>query len=173
MVDRPRKSNVPVLRLVLLSAMAVLFTARFFIGTRTRGAETLWDMFLALAVCGVLVFFLLTVPASKAKKVAEALRVARPDAVVVGNLLGRRGHRLFSSSRPAREACPCPGRPHPAHRRLARDRIATASGEVLFRANPLESCEKHTARRVEVSFGFKAQIRLRDQREHHTVRGPL
>lgn len=88
MVDRPRKSNVPVLRLVLLSAMAVLFTARFFIGTRTRGAETLWDMFFALAVCGVLVFFLLTVPASRAKKVAEALRVARPDAVVVETYWG-------------------------------------------------------------------------------------
>jgi hypothetical protein len=88
MTERPSKSRAPALRLVLLAAMAVLFTARFFIGARSRGAETLWDLLLALAIFGVLMFFLLTVPASRARKAAGALRVARPDAVIVETYWG-------------------------------------------------------------------------------------
>lgn len=71
-----------------MAAMAVLFTARFLIGSRSRGADVLWDLLLGLAIFGVLMFFLLAVPASRARKVAEALRVARPDAVIVGTYWG-------------------------------------------------------------------------------------
>ncbi|MCX2747248.1 hypothetical protein OOZ51_05385 [Arthrobacter sp. MI7-26] len=88
MTERPSKSRAPALRLVLLATMAVLFTARFFIGARSRGAETLWDLFLALAILGVLMFLFLTVPASRARKAAGALRVARPDAVIVETYWG-------------------------------------------------------------------------------------
>ena len=59
MTERPSKSRVPALRIVLLVATAVLFTVRFSIGARSRGAETLWDLLLALAIFGILMFFLL------------------------------------------------------------------------------------------------------------------
>jgi hypothetical protein len=88
MTERPSKSRVPALRIVLLAAMAVLFTARISIGARSRGTETLWDLLLALAIVGVLMFFLLAVSASRARKAAEAVRAARPDAVVVGTYWG-------------------------------------------------------------------------------------
>lgn len=88
MTDNPSKSRMPALRIVLLMAMAVLFTARFSIGAGSRGMETLWDLLLALAIVGVLMFFLLAVPAGRARKAAEAVRAARPDAVVVGTYWG-------------------------------------------------------------------------------------
>jgi hypothetical protein len=88
MTERPSKSRVPALRIVLLVATAVLFTVRFSIGARSRGAETLWDLLLALAIFGILMFFLLALPADRARKAAEALRAARPDAVVVGTYWG-------------------------------------------------------------------------------------
>jgi hypothetical protein len=88
MTERPSKSRVSTFRTVLLVAMAVLFIARFSIGAGSRGTETLWDLLLALAIVGVLMFFLLAVPASRARKAAEAVRAARPDAVVVGTYWG-------------------------------------------------------------------------------------
>ena len=88
MTERPSKSRVPALRIFLLVAMAVLFVARFSIGARSRGTETLWDLLLALAIVGVLMFFLLAVPASRARKAAEAVRAARPAAVVIGTYWG-------------------------------------------------------------------------------------
>lgn len=88
MSERPSKSKAPVLRIVLMAAMAVLFTTRFLIGSRSGSADVLWDLLLGLAIFGVLMFFLLAVPASTARKMAEALRVARPDAVIVGTYWG-------------------------------------------------------------------------------------
>ncbi|MBT8162962.1 MULTISPECIES: hypothetical protein [Arthrobacter] len=88
MAERPSKSRVPALRIVLLVATAVLFAARFSLGVRSRGTEALWDLLLALTVVGVPAVFLLTVPAGKARKAAEALRAARPDAVVVETYWG-------------------------------------------------------------------------------------
>jgi hypothetical protein len=88
MTERPSKSRVSALRIFLLVAMAVLFVARFSIGALSRGTEALWDLLLALAIAGVLMFFLLTVPASRARKAAEAVRAARPDAVVIGTYWG-------------------------------------------------------------------------------------
>lgn len=84
MSERPSKSTPPILRIVLLAATAVLFTARFIIGARSRGADVIWDLLLALAIFGVLMFFLLAVPAGKTRKAVEELRAARPDAVIVG-----------------------------------------------------------------------------------------
>lgn len=88
MTKRPSRSRAPVLRIILLAAMGVLFTARFLIGARSLGDAALWDLFLALAIVGVLMFFLLTVPAGRARKTAESLRVARPDAVIVETYWG-------------------------------------------------------------------------------------
>jgi hypothetical protein len=50
--------------------------------------ETLWDVLLALAIFGILMFFLLALPANKTRKSAEVLRAARRDAVVVGTYWG-------------------------------------------------------------------------------------
>jgi hypothetical protein len=88
MTERPSKSRVPALRIILLVAMAVLFTVRFSIGARSRGTDALWDLLLALAIVGVLMFLLLAVPANRSRKAAEALRSARPDAVVVATYWG-------------------------------------------------------------------------------------
>jgi hypothetical protein len=84
MPENPRKSTVTALRIVLLGASAALFIARLSLEARSRGSEAFWDLLLALAIAGVLMFFLVAVPASRAGKKAEALRAARPDAVVVG-----------------------------------------------------------------------------------------
>jgi hypothetical protein len=88
MTERPGKSTLLSLRIALLSAMAALLTIRFFIGTRSRGAEAFWDMLIAVAIVGVLMYFLVAVPASRSKKAAEMLRSARPDVVVVGTYWG-------------------------------------------------------------------------------------
>jgi hypothetical protein len=88
MTENLSKSRVSPLRIVLLVAMAVLFAARFFIAAGSRGMETLWDLLLALAIVGVLMFFLLAVAASRTKKAAEAVRAARPVAVVIGTYWG-------------------------------------------------------------------------------------
>jgi hypothetical protein len=78
-----RKSRVSPFRIMLLAASAALFAARLVIGIRSRGTEMLWDLLLALVIVGLLMFFLLAIPIRRARKTAEAVRAARPDAVVV------------------------------------------------------------------------------------------
>lgn len=171
MSERPSKSKAPVLRIVLMAAMAVLFTTRFLIGSRSGSADVLWDLLLGLAIFGVLMFFLLAVPASTARKMAEELRVARPDAVIVGTYWGA-GYTDFFL-RPGPLMRHARGRGGRILTRRARNRAGPSPGGVLVRVDPLEPRERDPAGRADVPAGQPAQARFQDPRKRHTLPKPL
>jgi len=173
MTERPSKSRASVLRIVLLSVMGVLFTARFFTGAHSRGADTLWDMLLALAVVGVLVFFLLTVPASKARKMARALRVTRPEAVIVATYWGSRFTDFFLRPGPlVRQAGGRGGR----ILLIADERgieLVRPRGRFSFGQIPWNLVNGIRLEELKLPLAHPTQVRLRHPRKLHAVRGPL
>jgi len=87
MTEHARKSKVATLSIVLFAFLIVLF-ACLAIGASTKGTETLWALLLGMAVAGAVIVLVLTVPAGRVRKVAEAIRAARPGAVVVETYWG-------------------------------------------------------------------------------------
>lgn len=87
MTEHPSKFKIATLSIALFALLIVLF-ACLAIGASTKGAVTLWALLLGMAVAGAVIVLVLTVPAGRVRKVAEAIRAARPDAVVIETYWG-------------------------------------------------------------------------------------
>jgi hypothetical protein len=87
MTEHASKSKVAKLSIVLFAFLIVLF-AFLAIGASTKSAETLWELLLGMAVAGAVIVLVLTLPASRARKVSEAIRAARPGSVVIETYWG-------------------------------------------------------------------------------------
>ena len=87
MTEHASKSKIAPGSIVLCAFLIVLF-ACLAIGASTKSAETLWALLLGMAVASAVIVLALTVPASRARKAAEAIRTARPDSVVIETYWG-------------------------------------------------------------------------------------